>query len=214
MLEPRYETALKLYPYERAADQDAEEIARHPVVVVGGGPVGLAAALDLGRRGTPVLVLDDHDGVGTGSRAICFARRTLDIADRLGCGRRMLDKGVVWNVGRVFHGEGEVFAFDLSPEGGQRNPAFINLQQPYVERFLVERVREEAARGAPIEIRGCNRVTGLADGPDGVTLDVDTPDGPYRIEADRLVACDGARSPIRNLHRASASRAARSRTTS
>ena len=142
-------------------------------------------------------MLDDHDGVGVGSRAICFARRTLDICDRLGCGGRMLDKGVVWNVGRVFHGEEELFTFDLSPEGGQRNPAFINLQQPYVERFLVERIREEAAAGVPIEIRGCNRVSGLSDEGDHVALDVDTPDGAYRLEADWLVACDGARSPVR-----------------
>jgi len=199
MLEARYETALKLYPYARVAEQAAAATTRHTVVIVGGGPVGMATALDLARRGTQVLVLDDHDGVGVGSRAICFARRTLDICDRLGCGKRMLDKGVVWNVGRVFHGEGEVFSFDLSPEGGRRNPAFINLQQPYVERFLVERVREEAAAGAPIEIRGCNRVNALSDEGDHVSLEVDTPEGSYRLEADWLIACDGARSPVRGF---------------
>jgi len=199
VLEARYDTTLKLYPYARVAEQEARERVRHPVVVVGGGPVGLATALDLAGRGTPVLVLDDHDGVGVGSRAICFARRTLDICDRLGCGQRMLDKGVVWNVGRVFHGDGEIFSFDLSPEGGQKNPAFINLQQPHVERYLVERVREEEARGAPIEIRGCNRVSGLEERGDHVVLDVDTPDGPYRLEADWVVACDGARSPVRGF---------------
>ncbi len=199
MYERRYESAFTLYPYARVPAQSAPEPERHAVIVVGGGPVGMATALDLALRGTPVLVLDDHDGVGTGSRAICFARRTLDIADRLGCGAAMVDKGVVWSVGRVFHGDGEVFSFDLSPEGGVKNPAFVNLQQPYVERFLVERVRAAQGDGAPIEIRGCNRVTGLSMDADGVRLEIDTPDGAYRLAADRLVACDGARSPIRKL---------------
>lgn len=199
MVDVRYTTAFELYPYQRHADQDATAPRRHPVVIVGGGPVGMAMALDLGRKGTPVLVLDDHAGVGQGSRAICFARRTLEITDRLGCEQRMLDKGVVWNVGRVFHGEQEVYEFNLSPDEGLRNPAFVNLQQPYFEKFLVDQIRVEQQRGAPIDIRGCNQVTGLNDHGDFVTLDIDTPDGPYTLEADWLIACDGARSPVRDM---------------
>ena len=198
MTEPRRGTAFRLYPYEKVPDQEAEP-RRHPVVVVGGGPVGMTLALDLGRRGTPVLVLDDHDGVGLGSRAICFARRTLDIADRLGCGAPMTSKGVVWSVGRVFHGEETVFEFDLSPEEGQRNPPFVNLQQPYFERFVVDAIRSAQRDGAPIEIRGRNRVTALDPGPGGVRVGIDTPDGPYALEADWVVACDGARSPLRTM---------------
>ena len=199
MVDVRYNTAFTLYPYAQVAAQQQAERERHPVVVVGGGPVGMGMALDLGRKGVPVLVLDDHDGVGQGSRAICFARRTLDIANRLGCGSAMVDKGVVWNVGRVFHGDAQVFEFNLSPEEGLRNPAFINLQQPYFEKFLVEQIRVEQDNGAPIEIRGRNQVTGLTDQADHVVVEIDTPDGAYSLEADWLVACDGARSPVRNL---------------
>ncbi|MEK6215896.1 MAG: FAD-dependent oxidoreductase, partial [Boseongicola sp.] len=83
MVGVRYDIAFKLYPYEKVAAQSMPP-QRHPVVIVGGGPIGMATALDLGRKGTPVLVLDDHEGVGQGSRAICFAKRTLEIADRLG----------------------------------------------------------------------------------------------------------------------------------
>jgi 3-(3-hydroxy-phenyl)propionate hydroxylase len=147
-----------LYPYERSADQDHTTPVRHPVVVVGAGPVGLATALDLALKGVPVVVLDDHEGVGQGSRAICFAKRTLEIADRLGCGQAMLEKGVVWNLGRVYHGDREVYAFNLLPESGHGFPAFINLQQPEVERLLVDRLRKAQAAGAPVEIRGRNRV--------------------------------------------------------
>ena len=102
MVGASYSLAFELYPYKKVAAQDQPR-HRHPVLVVGGGPVGLAVALDLGRKGTPVLVVDDHDGVGQGSRAICFAKRTLEIADRLGAADPMVEKGVVWSVGKVFH---------------------------------------------------------------------------------------------------------------
>lgn len=198
MVDVRYDVAFKLYPYKQVAAQQRLQADRHPVVVVGGGPVGMAMALDLGRKGVPVLVLDDHDGVGQGSRAICFARRTLEIADRLGCGEKMRSKGVVWNVGRVFHGNDQVYEFNLSPESGLKNPAFINLQQPYFEQYLVDQIRSEQAKGRLIEIRGCNQVTDIDERDNHVLLSVETPDGPYSLEADWLIACDGARSVLRD----------------
>ncbi|MGI9509260.1 MAG: FAD-dependent oxidoreductase [Geminicoccaceae bacterium] len=205
MVDVRYQTAFKLYPYERSPDQDLTSPSRHPVVIVGGGPIGMALALDLSKKNVPCLVLDDHDGVGQGSRAICFAKRTLEICDRLGAGDAMVEKGVVWNLGRVYREEREIYNFNLLPEEGHKRPAFINLQQPYFEKFLVDEVREQQASGAPIEIRGQNRVTaidirdGHAGRDDHVGLDVDTPDGPYRIEAGWLVATDGASSSIREM---------------
>lgn len=65
-----------LYPYARSPDQDARAPVRHPVVIVGAGPVGLAAAIDCAVRGVPVVVLDENDKVSRGSRAICFAKRS------------------------------------------------------------------------------------------------------------------------------------------
>jgi 3-(3-hydroxy-phenyl)propionate hydroxylase len=188
----------RLYPYARVAAQDVAP-QHHPVVVVGCGPVGLAMALDLGRQGVPVLLLDDQEGIGTGSRALCFAKRTLEIADRLGAAAPMLEKGVVWNIGKVFHDDKQLYEFNLAPEGGHKFPAFINLPQPYFEKFLHDGISTAQAAGAPIEIRGKNRVDGVIDHGTHVTLDVTTPDGPYQIHADWLVACDGARSPLRGM---------------
>jgi len=188
-----------LYPYARSPDQDAASPVRHPVVIVGAGPVGLAAALDLGQRGVPVVVLDDNDRVSHGSRAICFAKRTLEIADRLGVGGALVDKGVQWNLGKVFFGDRKVYEFNLLPESGHRRPAFINLQQYHLEHDMVARLRALQAAGAPIDLRGRNRVTGARAQADGVELSIDTPDGPYRIEADWLIACDGAGSPLREM---------------
>ncbi len=131
--------------------------ARHPVVVIGAGPVGLTLAIDLAMRGTKVVLLDDDATVSVGSRGICYAKRTLEIFDRLGCAAPMLDKGVTWQVGKVFFGEGQVYAFDLLPEGGHRFPAFINLQQYWLEKFLVDR-----AQGLPgLDLRWRNKVTGV-----------------------------------------------------
>lgn len=199
MFQDRYTLAFKVYPYAKSADQDADSPVRHPVIVVGGGPIGLATALDLGRQGIPVVLLDDHEGIGMGSRAICFAKRTLEIANRYGCSEPMLEKGVVWNLGKVFHDDRQVYDFNLLPEEGHRNPAFINLQQPYFERFLFEQIVEEKKNGALIEIRGKNRVDAMEDKGDHLVLDITTPDGVYKLEADWLVACDGASSPMRGM---------------
>ncbi|MEO1275977.1 MAG: FAD-dependent oxidoreductase [Pseudomonadota bacterium] len=188
-----------LYPYSKAAAQDRAEADHHPVIVVGAGPVGLALALDLAAAGVGCLVLDDQEGVGAGSRAICFAKRTLEICDRLGAGGPMVDEGVVWQTGRVYRGAREIYAFDLLPEAGHERPAFINLQQPRFERYLVDALRRAEATGAPVEIRGGNRVTSVDTTTDGVTVEIATPDGPYRATADYLVACDGARSPLREM---------------
>ncbi len=138
---------MRLYPYAQSPDQDGGSPARHQVVVVGGGPVGLATALDLGRRGVPVLVLDDHEGTGQGSRALCFAKRTLEICDRLGAAGPMLDKGVQWNLGKVFHDDRLLYEFNLLPEGGHALPAFINLQQPYFEKYLHDAIVTAQAAG-------------------------------------------------------------------
>lgn len=199
MLDDRYSLAFKLYPYERSTDQDADAPVRTPVVIMGGGPVGVGLAIDLGQQGIPVVVLDDHEGIGMGSRAICFAKRTLEIADRYGCGEPMLDKGVVWNLGKVFHEDRKVFEFNLLPEEGHKYPAFINLQQPYFEKYQVEKVRALQAEGAPIDIRGKNRVDGIEVKGDHVVLNVMTPDGPYTMEADWMIGCDGANSPLRKM---------------
>ena len=188
-----------LYPYTRSADQDAKAPVRHAVAVIGAGPVGLAAAIDLAQRGVEVVVLDDNTKVSFGSRAICFSKRTLEICDRLGLGDGPVEKGVVWNLGKVFFGDRKVFEFNLLPEEGHKRPAFINLQQYHFEHALVERVRQLQADGAPIEIRGGSRVTHVEPKEDSVGLEVQTPEGPYQTDAGWLIACDGANSPTRAM---------------
>jgi 3-(3-hydroxy-phenyl)propionate hydroxylase len=155
--------------------------------------VGLSTAIDLAQSGIEVLLLDDDDRLSNGSRAICFAKRTLEIFDRLGCGEPIVRKGVDWNKGRVFFGAEQVYHFDLLPEEGHHRPAFINIQQYYVEGYLFERARQLRN----LEIRWKNRVSAVTHAADRVALTVDTPDGAYSLYCDYLVAADGARSIIR-----------------
>ncbi len=188
-----------LYPYKRHPDQDASTPVRHPVIVIGAGPVGLAAAIDLAQQDVPVVVLDENDKVSFGSRAICFAKRPLEILDRLGCGEEMAEKGVQWDTGKVFFRDREIYAFRLLEEAGHKFPAFINLQQYYLELYLVNRLRALQAEGKPIDLRGKNKVDAIGLHEDHVTLEITTPEGPYNLEAEWLIACDGAASPTRRM---------------
>jgi 3-(3-hydroxy-phenyl)propionate hydroxylase len=182
------------FAYRRPPELDGAGPARRPVVVVGAGPVGMAAAIDLRLHGLPVLLLDDDETVSVGSRGLCYAKRTLEVLDRLGVGDAVVDKGVTWNVGRTFFGQGEVFNFNLLPEPGHKRPGMVNLQQYYLEQYQVAR-----CESAGVEMRWRHKVVAVEPGADGVTLQVRTPEGDYALQADWLVVCDGARSPVRTM---------------
>lgn len=175
------------------APASAHEAA--PVVVVGAGPIGLAMALDLGRRGHRVVVLSQLDFVAAGSKAICFAKRSLDIFDRLGVGDAIVDKGVIWNVGKVFWGDraDPVFQFDMLPVKNQKRPGFINIQQYHVEERLID-----ALAALPnVELRWGHRLSAIAPNADGALIAVETAGGNYTIDAGWVIACDGSRSAVR-----------------
>jgi 3-(3-hydroxy-phenyl)propionate hydroxylase len=186
---------LPRYPYHQTLEQRSGQPQRRPVVVVGAGPIGLTLALDLAQRDVPVVVIDDSDRIGEGSRAVCWAKKTLEVFDRLGVGEAIAREGVRWQRGRVFHGERETYAFDLLPEAHHKMPAMVNLQQDQVEARLVRAVQLDPR----IELRGRHELIGLEQEEEGVTLNVRTPDGLFDMRADWVVACDGARSPTRTL---------------
>ena len=168
---------------------------RRTVLIVGGGPVGLTLALDLGQRGHDVVVLNQFDFIPGGSKAICFAKRTLDIWNRLGVAERMVAKGVVWNVGKVFRGDRAepVYEFDMLRVRGQEMPGFINLQQYWVEEFLVD-----AVMGVPnVQLRWGHQARAID--PVGRKVTVETDHGAYETTAEWVIACDGAKSPVRNM---------------
>ncbi|MBI5791226.1 MAG: FAD-dependent oxidoreductase [Rhodocyclales bacterium] len=183
------------YDYRTPPEVGSDKTLKAPVVIVGAGPVGLGMALDLDLQGIPVLLLDEDDTVSIGSRGVCYAKRALEILDRYGVGEVVCAKGVSWNVGRTFFRESEVYNFNLVPEPDHHRPGMVNLQQYYLEEYLVTR----ASSRPGIDLRWKNKVVSVAQTDKGVTLTVETPDGIYTVEADWLIAADGARSPIRRM---------------
>jgi len=182
------------FPFTPPPELSGGERVRQPLVVIGCGPVGLAAAIDARQHGIPVLLLDDDDTVSVGSRGLCYAKRTLEILDRLGCGDPVANKGVGWDVGRTFFREEEVFNFNLRPQTGSKRPGMVNLQQYYLEEYMVKR-----ALDVGVQIRWKNEVTAVLPHENHVALEVSTPQGHYKIEADFLIVADGARSPVRTM---------------
>lgn len=183
------------FEYRRPPEISEGRDGHYPVIVVGAGPVGLATAIDLAIQGQQVLLLDNDDTVSIGSRGVCYAKRALEVLDRLGCGEEMVQKGVSWNVGRTFFREQEVFSFDLCPQPDHHRPGMINLQQYYLEDYLVKRAQQLPN----LEMRFKNTVIAVTPGSDQASLRVETPDGAYTLTTAWLVVADGARSPIRTM---------------
>ena len=191
---PAYD--LPSWPFVAPPEIASGERTRHPVVIAGGGLAGLTLACDLALRGVAVVLLDEDDTVGVrgaSSRGICYAQKSLETFDRLGVYEQIRAKGITWSVGRTYSGADEVYAFDLKDESLSEQPPFINLQQFYLEWFLVERIRAVA----PEAIRWKHKVARVEHADDGATIHVTTPAGAYALEADWFVDATGANSPIR-----------------
>ena len=183
------------FTYRQSEEQRSGQPERHPVVIIGGGPIGLTAALDCAQRGIDCVVLDDNNTVSIGSRAVCYAKRPLEVWDRLGVARPMVDKGVSWKVGKVFFKEALTYTFDLLPEEHHQMPAMINLQQYYLEEYLVA-----ACEASPrVDLRWKHKLLGLTQESEHAVLTVETPDGIFKTEATWVIACDGANSDTRRM---------------
>ena len=187
----------QIYPFARPRELDSDNRVRLPVIIVGAGPIGMAMGLDLDRQGIRSVILDDDNKVSIGSRAILWSKRALEVLDRLGCSERILDKGVTWNLGKIFFGDRKdpVYEFKVLEEEDQQFPGFINLQQYYVEEYL----KDEIDTRDLTEIRWENEVTAIDQTTDGVTVTISTPEGNYRLDCDYVIAADGSHSPIRRM---------------
>jgi 3-(3-hydroxy-phenyl)propionate hydroxylase len=195
---PAADYALAEHPFTEPAELHSGELRRHPVVIVGAGITGLTLACGLAKLGVPTILLEEDSTVGikgASSCGICYTQKSLEIFDRLGIYERIAAKGIQWSVSRTFAGKDEVYSFDLrhqSSFGLSRQPPFINLQQFYIEGYLVERIAELGH----VDLRWKSRVTGLEQHDGYATLSVDTPAGPYRLEATHVIDASGSHTPF------------------
>ncbi|GAA1236057.1 FAD-dependent oxidoreductase [Prauserella halophila] len=165
------------------------------VLIVGAGPTGLVTALGLAQRGIRCEIVDADRGIATGSRALGISRRTLQILDTLGVSAACLEKGVPWVGSRSYYRDQEVFYLELPEEPDEAFPAMLNLAQEDVVRILLEQIDKTVPD--LVGIRWNTRLESLQVTADQVQVQLDTLDGPTKMTAPWLVACDGARSTVR-----------------
>ncbi|MBU2410194.1 MAG: FAD-dependent monooxygenase, partial [Gammaproteobacteria bacterium] len=171
------------------------EPGRHPVVIAGGGPVGMALALGLANHGVRSVILEADDTVCVGSRAACISRRSLEIVERLGALPAFLAKGLPWTGGRSFYKTDEVFRFEMPHDQRQKLPPMINLEQYYIEQYLLDEiVRRNDQTPGLIDLRWGTELRGFEENTSGLTLQAGNALGGYAMHAQWLAACDGGQS--------------------
>lgn len=166
-----------------------------PVVVVGGGPVGMATAMVLTQRGIPVTIVEAADQVSFGSRAICISRHSLEAAERLGFGPDLEKVVVPWSSGRSFFRDTEVLHFHMPTSTHDVRAPMVNVSQSQVEQIMVDHLEADPLDTYLWEVR----VNGYIQDEQAVTLQLDTSAGSRTLRAAWVVAADGGRSRMREL---------------
>lgn len=163
---------------------------RHPVLVLGNGPVGQTAALLLARWGMPVIVFDARPARDLiGSKAICQQRDVLDIWESVGVGARLAAEGVTWTQARTFYRDDELFTIDFQDAGASPFPPFVNISQTRTEEALDEQIAAQPL----IEVRWGHQVTGIEQDAESVTVTCETAGGAVSTRGSHLLAAPGAR---------------------
>ncbi len=185
------------YPHFHAPDPATREKHQNnaPVAIVGAGPIGMTAALALAKEGVRSVVFDNKSSFNDGSRAICVARPSFYIMQQIGAIAPFLEKSLPWTTGRTFYRGQQILEFKMPDGPDEKFRPMYNLQQQYIEQFLWQKV--EACE--LVDIRWQSEVVGLKDTTEGARLTVADPAGEYLYDADWVLACDGARSPVRTM---------------
>lgn len=165
------------------------------IIVVGAGPVGLTAALALGRRGIPTVLLAAEPELVMELRGSTFHPPTLDLLDEFEIVPRMIEVGLKAPTWQFRDREtGPVATFDLALLAGDTNhPYRVQCEQWKLMRFLEAELKK--LPGA--DIRFGHEVVGVTQDDGGVNVTANTANGPVEITGRYAIAADGARSAMR-----------------
>ncbi|MCK1639450.1 FAD-dependent monooxygenase [Bradyrhizobium sp. 157] len=187
------------FDYPRFAARRVPEIdgvaTRHPVLIVGAGPIGMTAALVLARYGIRSVLIDRKDTFNDGSRAICIARPSMHILERAGAVAPFVEKALGWRFGRSYYRGEQIFRLEMPQPPGEKYLPMYNLQQQYIEKFLHDAVTACDL----VDMRWQSELSAIESNNDGVSVRIASPEGDYRLDADYVLAADGARSPVRSM---------------
>jgi 2-polyprenyl-6-methoxyphenol hydroxylase-like FAD-dependent oxidoreductase len=170
--------------------------ADRPVVVVGGGPVGMTAAATLAAEGLPVVLVELHPEPRPDWRASTFHAATLELLETIDITAQMHAEGLVVPKYqfRDRH-DGLVAEFDFRLLADEtRFPYRLQLNQQHLVRMLHDRLQADDR----VELRFGTRLTGLEITAEGATLQLAGPDGDTELTASYVIGADGPRSAVRN----------------
>jgi len=171
-------------------------VSQRPVIVAGGGPVGVIAALALARQGIPVQVFEAEPSVNDNPRAATTHAATLEILDNLGLVDKVIGRGLVEPKFRMWNREPRqlIVEFDFGVlKDDTRFPYVVQCEQHKLAAMTIERLRQFPHASVSFN----SRVTGFSQFDDRVEVDVADATGTRMVTGSWLIGCDGGRSTVR-----------------
>ncbi|WP_196258695.1 FAD-dependent monooxygenase [Pelagibacterium limicola] len=160
-------------------------------LVVGAGPVGLVAAIELARRGRSVRIIEQRNQSIAESRALGINPRTLDIMEASGATERILAEGIRIRRARLVSRGKSLGTIEFSAIN-HRFPFMTALPQARTEALLAE-----VLAGLGIQVERGTRFVGNEGSAEAPALRLVGTGGDEVVLAQRVFGCDGARSSVR-----------------
>lgn len=161
------------------------------MLIVGAGPVGLAGAIELSRRGVPVRIIDREAQSTKLSKAVGVNVQTLELLEPSGLTERLLAAGIRITKANLHFDGAPLVTLDLS-RADHRFNFLLALPQSETEHVMEAALAE---RGVTVERE--TEMTGFTAGSDSVAVRLTGPGGEHEVTAPRVLGADGSRSQIR-----------------